>query len=97
MKDVEDARHVNAVPQHQPFSLSYTYDHVATQLDDEPEHNQKDGKECSVNEEEPATSCIESKPKKAPASTGHAVATYTGTPVALAEKSRWSREDMTEE
>jgi len=32
-----DAQHQNTVPKHQPFSLSYTYDHVAAQTGDEEE------------------------------------------------------------
>jgi len=40
--DAEEAEHKHTVPQHQPFSLSYTYDHVATQLDDEDENRPKD-------------------------------------------------------
>jgi hypothetical protein len=30
VSDAEEAEHSNDVPVHKPFSLSYTYDHVAT-------------------------------------------------------------------
>ena len=35
--DAEEAEHSHNIPVHQPFSLSYTYDHVAAQTDDSEE------------------------------------------------------------
>jgi hypothetical protein len=35
MEDHADAQHSNDIPAHKPFSLSYTYDHVKTQLNDD--------------------------------------------------------------
>jgi len=37
--DAEEAEHSHNLPIHQPFSLAHTYDHAATQLEDEGEDN----------------------------------------------------------
>lgn len=37
MADHAEAQHSHSIPVHQPFSLAYTYDHVAAQTEDSEE------------------------------------------------------------